>query len=260
MDEAKGRRFLIGRERNRETICRTEEWWRLWFKSRTGEKSEILLTLNEEESYWKSYEFRPRVEKKVIIISWVSRIRSFLQRRSPFFAAFSLFQEGTFFIFPPSRANETMRGDISFSFLRLLCQLKKKKREGKKKKKTIPREFYDSTEKSLSAYFPLRTAKETNIRARRSWDSFLFHPFASPRVGSRRSLRETAGSKLEQGWFEFSVSQRAKIIGELSTCNNNYFVSFYRKPRNWQAVENCLYLPLSSLPLLVALLTLEAGS
>lgn len=133
MDEAKGRRFLIGRERNRETICRTEEWWRLWFKSRTGEKSEILLTLNEEESYWKSYEFRPRVEKKVIIISWVSRIRSFLQRRSPFFAAFSLFQEGTFFIFPPSRANETMRGDISFSFLRLLCQLKKKKREGKKK-------------------------------------------------------------------------------------------------------------------------------
>lgn len=167
---------------------------------------------------------------------------------------------GTFFIFPPSRANETMRGDISFSFLRLLCQLKKKKREGKKKKKTIPREFYDSTEKSLSAYFPLRTAKETNIRARRSWDSFLFHPFASPRVGSRRSLRETAGSKLEQGWFEFSVSRRAKIIGELSTCNNNYFVSFYRKPRNWQAVENYLYLPLSSLPLLVALLTLEAGS
>lgn len=252
MDEAKGRRFLIGRERNRETICRTEEWWRLWFKSRTGEKSEILLTLNEKESYWKSYEFRPRVEKKVIIISWVSRIRSFLQRRSPFFAAFSLFQEGTFFIFPPSRANET-GGDISFSFPRLLCQLKKKKRGGKK-------EENDSTEKSLSAYFPLRTAKETNIRARRSWDSFLFHPFASPRVGSRRSLRETAGSKLEQGWFEFSVSRRAKIIGELSTCNNNYFVSFYRKPRNWQAVENCLYLPLSSLPLLVALLTLEADS
>lgn len=50
MDEAKGRRFLIGRRRNGETICRTEEWWRLWFKSRAREKREILLTWTRKKA------------------------------------------------------------------------------------------------------------------------------------------------------------------------------------------------------------------
>lgn len=110
---------------------------------------------------------------------------------------------------------------------RLLCQLKKKKRgEKKKKKKTISR-----------SNFTIRSREHIGLLSSPNWErneysrSMLLGQFPLLSVGvASCPLQETA--KLEQGWFEFSVNRRAKIIGELSTCNNNYFVSFYRKPRN----------------------------
>lgn len=108
---------------------------------------------------------------------------------------------------------------------RLLCQLKKKER-GKKKeeeKNDFSIEFYDSIDIGLLS----SPNWERNEYSR----SMLLGQFPLLSVGvASCPLQETA--KLEQGWFEFSVNRRAKIIGELSTCNNNYFVSFYRKPRN----------------------------
>lgn len=71
---------------------------------------------------------------------------------------------------------------------RLLCQLKKKKRGGKKRRRK--KRFLDRIlrfdRESISAYFPLRTGKETNIHVRCSWDSFLYCPLASPLVLSKK--------------------------------------------------------------------------
>lgn len=195
MDEAKGRRFLIGRRRNGETICRTEEWWRLWFKSRAREKREILLTWTRKKAIGNRMNFGRGLRKGHNYFMDVQNT-IVCSEAIAFFCRISSFP-GRNVLYIPSYETRDLAIDKNICYRKYLvfssvffANWKRKKKE--KKKKEEENDFsrilrFDR--ESLSAYFSFRTAKvekETNIRVRCSWDSFLFCPSASPRVLSKK--------------------------------------------------------------------------